>query len=43
MTLANYDIAMLYMMFLLVTALMKYRKVVVGPIGPVDAVIDVFG
>jgi hypothetical protein len=30
-TLANYDIAMLYMMFLLVTVLMKYRKVVGRP------------
>jgi hypothetical protein len=30
-TLANYDIAMLYMMFLLVTVLMKYRKIVGRP------------
>jgi hypothetical protein len=30
-TLANYDIAMLYMMFLLVTLLMKYRKIVGRP------------
>jgi hypothetical protein len=28
---ANYDIAMLYMMFLLVTVLMKYRKIVRRP------------
>jgi hypothetical protein len=30
-TLANYDIAMLYMMLLLVTVLMKYRKIVGRP------------
>jgi hypothetical protein len=30
-TMASYDIAMLYMMFLLVTVLMKYRKIVGRP------------
>jgi hypothetical protein len=30
-TLANYDIAMSYMMFLLITLLMKYRKIVCRP------------
>jgi hypothetical protein len=30
-TLANYEIAMLYIMFLLVTVLMKYRKILGRP------------